>query len=151
MPGSGVDGGVGASRGPGGKPALLLVGQVPVQGRPGHSQNLRYGVDALTLGLPCLGHGEEVISDDCGASSGAPLRLAAFSPALVLSLMRERSNSAMAAMIWKKRRPSTMLTRSMRDLLYLMAWLPLILAGASVFSVDAALRARRGQRSGGYR
>ncbi|MFC7913192.1 DoxX family protein [Streptomyces sp. NPDC057386] len=29
------------------------------------------------------------------------------------------------------------------DLIYLMAWLPLILAGASVFSLDAALRARR--------
>ena len=37
------------------------------------------------------------------------------------------------------------------DLPYLMAWLPLILAGASVFSVDAALRARRRKRSGGYR
>ncbi|MDH6217462.1 DoxX family protein [Streptomyces pseudovenezuelae] len=37
------------------------------------------------------------------------------------------------------------------DLIYLMAWLPLILAGASVFSLDAALRARRRQRAGGYR
>ncbi|MCX5560124.1 DoxX family protein [Streptomyces sp. NBC_00038] len=37
------------------------------------------------------------------------------------------------------------------DLIYLMAWLPLVLAGASVFSVDAALRNRRRQRSGGYR
>ncbi|MFF1451918.1 DoxX family membrane protein [Streptomyces sp. NPDC058274] len=37
------------------------------------------------------------------------------------------------------------------DLAYLMAWLPLVLAGASVFSVDAALRSRRRQRSGGYR
>ncbi|MDX3457839.1 DoxX family membrane protein [Streptomyces sp. ME02-8801-2C] len=37
------------------------------------------------------------------------------------------------------------------DLPYLMAWIPLILAGASVLSVDAALRARRRQRSGGYR
>lgn len=37
------------------------------------------------------------------------------------------------------------------DLAYLMAWLPLVLAGASMFSVDAALRARRRQRAGGYR
>ncbi|MGW0819771.1 DoxX family protein [Streptomyces sp. NPDC002845] len=37
------------------------------------------------------------------------------------------------------------------DLPYLMAWLPLLLAGASVFSVDAAIRARRRQRAGGYR
>lgn len=29
------------------------------------------------------------------------------------------------------------------DLAYLMAWLPLVLAGASVFSLDALLRARR--------
>ncbi|MGW2561017.1 DoxX family protein [Streptomyces sp. NPDC001514] len=29
------------------------------------------------------------------------------------------------------------------DLIYLMAWLPLVLAGASVFSVDAALAERR--------
>ncbi|MGW1027134.1 DoxX family protein [Streptomyces sp. NPDC002577] len=31
------------------------------------------------------------------------------------------------------------------DLAYLMAWLPLILAGASVLSVDAAIRVRRGR------
>jgi len=37
------------------------------------------------------------------------------------------------------------------DLAYLMAWLPLVLAGASMFSVDAALRSRRRQRAGGYR
>jgi len=37
------------------------------------------------------------------------------------------------------------------DLAYLMAWLPLVLAGASVFSLDAALRARRRQRAGSYR
>jgi len=37
------------------------------------------------------------------------------------------------------------------DLAYLMAWLPLVLAGASVLSVDAALRNRRQQRRGGYR
>jgi len=37
------------------------------------------------------------------------------------------------------------------DLAYLMAWLPLVLGGASVFSLDAALRARRRQRAGGYR
>ncbi|MFR0357755.1 DoxX family protein [Streptomyces sediminimaris] len=37
------------------------------------------------------------------------------------------------------------------DLAYLMAWLPLVLAGASVFSLDAALHARRRQRLGGYR
>ncbi|GAB2861418.1 DoxX family membrane protein [Streptomyces deserti] len=37
------------------------------------------------------------------------------------------------------------------DLAYLMAWIPLVLAGASLLSVDAALRARRRQRSGGYR
>ncbi|MET7387446.1 DoxX family protein [Streptomyces sp. NPDC005385] len=36
------------------------------------------------------------------------------------------------------------------DLIYLMAWLPLVLAGASVFSVDAALRSRRRQRAGTY-
>ncbi|GAA2776804.1 DoxX family membrane protein [Streptomyces rameus] len=35
------------------------------------------------------------------------------------------------------------------DLAYLMAWIPLILAGAPYFSVDAAWRARR--RHGGYR
>ncbi|MEU9468292.1 TQO small subunit DoxD [Streptomyces avermitilis] len=37
------------------------------------------------------------------------------------------------------------------DLVFLMAWLPLVLAGASVFSLDAALRARRRQRGAGYR
>ncbi|MFF2998298.1 DoxX family protein [Streptomyces sp. NPDC057950] len=37
------------------------------------------------------------------------------------------------------------------DLAYLMAWLPLVLAGASVFSLDAAWRARRRQRAGEYR
>ncbi|GHI05526.1 hypothetical protein AQI88_11175 [Streptomyces cellostaticus] len=37
------------------------------------------------------------------------------------------------------------------DLAYLMAWLPLVLAGAPYLSVDAVLRARRRQRSGGYR
>jgi thiosulfate dehydrogenase [quinone] large subunit len=37
------------------------------------------------------------------------------------------------------------------DLAYLMAWIPLVLAGAPLLSVDAALRARRRQRSGGYR
>ncbi|MGW1541096.1 DoxX family protein [Streptomyces sp. NPDC002309] len=37
------------------------------------------------------------------------------------------------------------------DLVYLMAWIPLVLAGASVLSVDAALRSRRPERSGGYR
>ncbi|MFF6993703.1 DoxX family protein [Streptomyces sp. NPDC008313] len=35
------------------------------------------------------------------------------------------------------------------DLAYLMAWLPLVLAGASVLSADAALGARRRQRQGG--
>ncbi|MFD1661601.1 DoxX family protein [Streptomyces caeni] len=34
------------------------------------------------------------------------------------------------------------------DLAYLMAWLPLVLAGAPVFSLDAAIRSRRGNRSG---
>ncbi|MGW7085714.1 DoxX family protein [Streptomyces sp. NPDC054871] len=34
------------------------------------------------------------------------------------------------------------------DLAYLMAWLPLILAGASIFSVDAMLAARRRHTSG---
>jgi thiosulfate dehydrogenase [quinone] large subunit len=34
------------------------------------------------------------------------------------------------------------------DLPYLMAWLPIVLAGASVFSVDAMLRARRRRRAG---
>ncbi|MGW0768528.1 DoxX family membrane protein [Streptomyces sp. NPDC002671] len=37
------------------------------------------------------------------------------------------------------------------DLAYLMAWLPLVLAGAPYLSVDAAWRARRRQRTGGYR
>jgi thiosulfate dehydrogenase [quinone] large subunit len=37
------------------------------------------------------------------------------------------------------------------DLAYLMAWIPLVLAGAPVLSLDAALRARRRQRTGGYR
>ncbi|MEU0435288.1 DoxX family protein [Streptomyces sp. NPDC006290] len=37
------------------------------------------------------------------------------------------------------------------DLPYLMAWTPLVLAGASIFSVDSALRARRRQRAGAYR
>ena len=37
------------------------------------------------------------------------------------------------------------------DLPYLMAWLPLVLAGAATFSLDAALRARRRQRAAGYR
>jgi thiosulfate dehydrogenase (quinone) large subunit len=36
------------------------------------------------------------------------------------------------------------------DLAYLMAWLPLVLAGASVFSIDASIRARRRQRAGAY-
>jgi len=37
------------------------------------------------------------------------------------------------------------------DLAYLMAWLPLVLAGAPVLSLDAAIRARRRRRSGEYR
>jgi thiosulfate dehydrogenase [quinone] large subunit len=37
------------------------------------------------------------------------------------------------------------------DLAYLMAWLPLVLAGASVLSLDAVLHARRGQRTPSYR
>jgi thiosulfate dehydrogenase [quinone] large subunit len=37
------------------------------------------------------------------------------------------------------------------DLPYLMALIPLILAGAPVLSLDAALRSRRRQRMGGYR
>ncbi|MEU6278970.1 DoxX family protein [Streptomyces sp. NPDC047028] len=37
------------------------------------------------------------------------------------------------------------------DLAYLMAWLPLVLAGAPYLSVDAAWRARRRQRAAGYR
>lgn len=34
------------------------------------------------------------------------------------------------------------------DLAYLMAWLPLVLAGAPVLSLDAAIRSRRRNRSG---
>lgn len=37
------------------------------------------------------------------------------------------------------------------DLPYLMAWIPLVLAGAPLLSVDAALHARRRQRTGAYR
>ncbi|MER6024885.1 DoxX family membrane protein [Streptomyces sp. NPDC001851] len=37
------------------------------------------------------------------------------------------------------------------DLAYLMAWLPLVLAGAPYLSLDAAWRARRRRRLGGYR
>ncbi|MFJ6903648.1 DoxX family protein [Streptomyces griseoluteus] len=37
------------------------------------------------------------------------------------------------------------------DLVYLMAWLPLVLAGTPYLSVDAFLRDRRLRRSGGYR
>ncbi|MFI6930034.1 DoxX family protein [Streptomyces sp. NPDC050287] len=37
------------------------------------------------------------------------------------------------------------------DLAYLMAWIPLVLAGAPVLSLDAAIRSRRRQRSGAYR
>ncbi|WP_225836078.1 DoxX family protein [Streptomyces sp. NK08204] len=37
------------------------------------------------------------------------------------------------------------------DLAYLMAWLPLVLAGAPSLSVDAVWRARRRQRAGGHR
>jgi thiosulfate dehydrogenase [quinone] large subunit len=37
------------------------------------------------------------------------------------------------------------------DLPYLMGWVPLVLAGAPLLSVDAALRARRRQRTGEYR
>lgn len=36
------------------------------------------------------------------------------------------------------------------DLPYLMAWIPLVLAGAPVLSMDAALRARRRRRTAGY-
>ncbi|MFE4666360.1 DoxX family protein [Streptomyces sp. NPDC056716] len=36
------------------------------------------------------------------------------------------------------------------DLVYLMAWLPLVLAGAPFLSLDAVLRSRRRSRSGGY-
>ncbi|MFK0114805.1 DoxX family protein [Streptomyces sp. NPDC090994] len=37
------------------------------------------------------------------------------------------------------------------DLAYLMAWIPLVLAGAPVLSLDAGLRARRRRRRGAYR
>ncbi|MFH8767927.1 DoxX family membrane protein [Streptomyces sp. NPDC017958] len=37
------------------------------------------------------------------------------------------------------------------DLAYLMAWLPLVLAGAPYLSLDAVWRSRRRQRAGGYR
>ncbi|MGW7382149.1 DoxX family protein [Streptomyces sp. NPDC054794] len=37
------------------------------------------------------------------------------------------------------------------DLAYLMAWLPLVLAGTPYLSLDSALRTRRRLRSGGYR
>ncbi|MFC8876050.1 MULTISPECIES: DoxX family protein [Streptomyces] len=37
------------------------------------------------------------------------------------------------------------------DLPYLMAWLPLVLGGAPLLSLDAVLRARRRERTGGYR
>ncbi|MEU1407420.1 DoxX family membrane protein [Streptomyces sp. NPDC005728] len=37
------------------------------------------------------------------------------------------------------------------DLAYLMAWLPLVLAGAPYLSLDAAWRTRRRRRTGGYR
>lgn len=37
------------------------------------------------------------------------------------------------------------------DLAYLMAWIPLVLAGAPYLSVDSAWRARRRQSLGGYR
>ncbi|MEU6816511.1 DoxX family protein [Streptomyces sp. NPDC046860] len=37
------------------------------------------------------------------------------------------------------------------DLAYLMAWLPLVLAGTPYLSADAFLRDRRRRRSGGYR
>ncbi|BBC36012.1 DoxX family protein [Streptomyces graminofaciens] len=37
------------------------------------------------------------------------------------------------------------------DLPYLMAWLPLILAGASIFSLDAVIRSRRRRRPAEYR
>ncbi|ARP71886.1 DoxX family protein [Streptomyces pluripotens] len=36
------------------------------------------------------------------------------------------------------------------DLAYLMAWLPLVLAGTPFLSLDAAWRTRRRQRAGGY-
>lgn len=37
------------------------------------------------------------------------------------------------------------------DLAYLIAWLPLVLAGAPLLSLDAVLRTRRRRRTGGYR
>jgi thiosulfate dehydrogenase [quinone] large subunit len=37
------------------------------------------------------------------------------------------------------------------DLAYLMAWIPLVLAGAPVLSLDAALRSRRRRQDGAYR
>ncbi|MER6703236.1 DoxX family membrane protein [Streptomyces fumanus] len=37
------------------------------------------------------------------------------------------------------------------DLAYLMAWIPLVLAGTPLLSLDARLHARRRQRTGGYR
>ncbi|MDQ0992565.1 DoxX family protein [Streptomyces sp. V3I7] len=37
------------------------------------------------------------------------------------------------------------------DLAYLMAWLPLVLAGTPYLSLDSALRGRRRRRSGDYR
>jgi thiosulfate dehydrogenase [quinone] large subunit len=37
------------------------------------------------------------------------------------------------------------------DLAYLMAWIPLVLAGAPLLSLDARLHARRRHRTGGYR
>jgi thiosulfate dehydrogenase (quinone) large subunit len=37
------------------------------------------------------------------------------------------------------------------DLAYLMAWLPLVLAGTPYLSLDSMLRARRRQRAAGYR
>ncbi|MGC9495411.1 DoxX family membrane protein [Streptomyces sp. WG7] len=36
------------------------------------------------------------------------------------------------------------------DLVYLMAWIPLVLAGAPLLSLDAVLRSRRRRRTGGY-
>ncbi|MEV7991148.1 hypothetical protein AB0O67_04305 [Streptomyces sp. NPDC086077] len=45
----------------------------------------------------------------------------------------------------------TLQQRYASDLVYLMAWIPLVLAGASILSVDAALRSRRRERAGGYR
>ncbi len=37
------------------------------------------------------------------------------------------------------------------DLPYMFCWVPLVLAGAPVLSLDAAIRSRRRQRAGGYR